>query len=215
MHHFVTEMCTHVHISATKCCIVGYGTDAFWDLWDGPIGRAYVTACCWSGNTQLSWSFQFTALHHHLSMHFTHCGLNLVTLAKVMAYCLTAPSHYLNLCWLIICEVQQHSSDGNFTRNIIQPSANKISLKLNYLTKIPVKSTLIARFMWPTWGPTGADRTQVGPVLAPWTLISGYLWPREASVGMWTSSSEVQINTFACSTPSHYLCQFKGLFKIS
>ena len=26
MHHFVTEMCTHVHISVTKCCIMGYGT---------------------------------------------------------------------------------------------------------------------------------------------------------------------------------------------
>ena len=35
MHHFVTEMCTCVHISVTKWCIVGYGTDAFWDLWDG------------------------------------------------------------------------------------------------------------------------------------------------------------------------------------
>ena len=37
MHHFVTEMCTHVHISVTKWCIVGYDTDAFWDLWDGSI----------------------------------------------------------------------------------------------------------------------------------------------------------------------------------
>ena len=26
MHHFVTEMCTHVYISITKWCIVGYGT---------------------------------------------------------------------------------------------------------------------------------------------------------------------------------------------
>ena len=33
--------------------------------------------------------------------------------------------------------------------------------------------TLIARFMGPTWGPSGADRTQVGPMLAPWTLLSG------------------------------------------
>ena len=32
---------------------------------------------------------------------------------------------------------------------------------------------LIARFMWPTWGPSGTDRTQVGPMLAPWTLLSG------------------------------------------
>ena len=33
--------------------------------------------------------------------------------------------------------------------------------------------TLIARFMGPTWGPSGADRTRVGPMLAPWTLLSG------------------------------------------
>ena len=32
--------------------------------------------------------------------------------------------------------------------------------------------TLIARFMGQTWGPSGADRTQVGPMLAPWTLLS-------------------------------------------
>ena len=31
----------------------------------------------------------------------------------------------------------------------------------------------IARFMGPTWGPLGADQTQVGPTLAPWTLLSG------------------------------------------
>ena len=34
--------------------------------------------------------------------------------------------------------------------------------------------SLIARFMGATWGPSGADRTQVGPMLAPWTLLSGY-----------------------------------------
>ena len=39
------------------------------------------------------------------------------TLVQVMACCLTAPSHYLNQCWLIISKVQWHSSDGNFTRD--------------------------------------------------------------------------------------------------
>ena len=34
-------------------------------------------------------------------------------------------------------------------------------------------TSLIARFMGPKWGPSGADRTQVGPMLAPWTLLSG------------------------------------------
>ena len=35
------------------------------------------------------------------------------------------------------------------------------------------KTPLIARFIGPTWGPLGADRTQVGPMLAPWALLSG------------------------------------------
>ena len=36
--------------------------------------------------------------------------------------------------------------------------------------------TMIARFMGPTWGPSGAGRTQVGPMLASWTLLFGHLW---------------------------------------
>ena len=39
------------------------------------------------------------------------------TLAQLMACCLTAPSHYLNQCWLIISRVQWHSSECNFTRD--------------------------------------------------------------------------------------------------
>ena len=39
------------------------------------------------------------------------------TLAQVMACCLTASSHYLNQCWLIISKVLWHSSQGNFMRD--------------------------------------------------------------------------------------------------
>ena len=42
-----------------------------------------------------------------------------------------------------------------------------------YDSILAISSILIARFMGPTWGPSGADRTQVGPMLAPWTLLSG------------------------------------------
>ena len=35
------------------------------------------------------------------------------------------------------------------------------------------RSSLIARFVGQTWGPSGADRTQVGPMLALWTLNLG------------------------------------------
>ena len=37
----------------------------------------------------------------------------------------------------------------------------------------------IARFMRPTWGPPGAARTQVSPILAPWTLLSVEAWLRD------------------------------------
>ena len=35
------------------------------------------------------------------------------------------------------------------------------------------KCPQIARFMGPTWGPSGSCRPQVGPMLATWTLLSG------------------------------------------
>ena len=38
--------------------------------------------------------------------------------------------------------------------------------------------------MGPTWGPPGADRTQVGPMLAPWTLLSGMLKSRSSTVAL-------------------------------
>ena len=38
------------------------------------------------------------------------------TLVQVMACCLTAPSHYLNQCWLIISKVLWHSSEDIIMR---------------------------------------------------------------------------------------------------
>ena len=39
--------------------------------------------------------------------------------------------------------------------------------------ELPVATTQIARFMGPTWGPSGSCRHQMGSMLAPWTLLSG------------------------------------------
>ena len=56
------------------------------------------------------------------------------TLAQVMTCCLTAPSHYLNQCWLIIREVQWHSFLDNFTRDT--STINHYDTFENYITKI-------------------------------------------------------------------------------
>ena len=44
----------------------------------------------------------------------------------------------------------------------------------------------IAKLMGPTWGPHGSCRPQMGPMLAPWTLLSGTLCALLCTVGLWT-----------------------------
>ena len=55
-------------------------------------------------------------------------------------------------------------------RNDVQHPAPICVRHSNWVRCVPA---LIARFMGPIWGPSGADRTQVSPMLAPWILLSG------------------------------------------
>ena len=54
------------------------------------------------------------------------------TLAQVMACCLTAPSHYLNQCW-VLNKVEWHSSKGNFTRDTSAINHWNYLKKIKYL----------------------------------------------------------------------------------
>ena len=45
---------------------------------------------------------------------------------------------------------------------------------------------LIAKFMGPSWGPPGAARTQVGPMLVTWTLLSRTLHTYSIATVKWT-----------------------------
>ena len=47
IHDFVTEMCTHAHISITKWCIVEYETGALRDLCDVSLLFHYVAEMKW------------------------------------------------------------------------------------------------------------------------------------------------------------------------
>ena len=65
--------------------------------------------------------------------------------------------------------------------------------------------TLIARLMGLTWGPSGADRTQVGPMLAPWTLLSGY-----TCNGILTSRQRQAGTFWPCYNIAHYSTIWHG-----
>ena len=63
-----------------------------------------------------------------------------------------------------------------------------------WLKCIHVLAPLIARFMGTTWGPSGADRTQVGPILTPWTLLSG------SSCGVLLNINDFHFTSFLAAT---------------
>ena len=48
-----------------------------------------------------------------------------------------------------------------------------------------LQASLITSFMGPTWGPSGADMTQIGPILAPFTLLSGIHRPVQTQTNIW------------------------------
>ena len=55
----------------------------------------------------------------------------------------------------------------------IRPQQNGGRCSISMRNEMPWITSLITRFMGPTWGPAGANGTQVGPMLAPWSLLSG------------------------------------------
>ena len=65
------------------------------------------------------------------------------TLARVMACCLVAPSHYLNQCWLTISKVPCHSSEGI----IIRRSEDTITaFSWKQITEFLFKVTVVNHF---------------------------------------------------------------------
>ena len=68
------------------------------------------------------------------------------TLAQVMAWCLTAPSHYLNQCWFTFSKVHWHSFEY-ILQEMIELSITKISWKITFL-----------KFLWNL---TGANQLKI------------------------------------------------------
>ena len=70
------------------------------------LWSSLCTACWWPSTINSLGPSDF---------YIWHCR-SWSTLVQVMACCLTAPSHYLNQCWLIISKVLWHSSEDIIIR---------------------------------------------------------------------------------------------------
>ena len=89
---------------------------------------------------------------------------------------------WLNAWWqqAITCTNVGLSSITNLTnaffKNVFIPGIYLNVYKLSAYMEL-VEAAQIAKFMGPTWGPPGSCRPQMGPMLAPWTLLSGSVFP--------------------------------------
>ena len=81
--------------------------------------------------------------------------------------------------WLFKILINSNLNDASFCENAKEKIWQYASgLTVPQLPKqwlqIGEIRTQIAKFKGPTWGPPGSCRPQMGPTLAPWTLLSGY-----------------------------------------
>ena len=57
-------------------------------------------------------------------------------------------------------------------------SRGRQPVSFRYESRLPMpehQNQQIAKFMGPAWGQSGSCRPQMGPMLAPWTMLSGYV----------------------------------------
>ena len=95
----------------------------------------------------------------------------------------------INLCMQIT--LHDYDVTKNLNRNNMELQGTNRSLSIFHDKN---ENTLIARLIGSTWGPSGADRTQVGPMLASWSLLSGLSWRQKwRPPRFWHSVLQVQI----------------------
>ena len=109
------------------------------------------------------------------------------TMVRAMARCVTTSSHYLNKCkymgmcmYITIFKSLPDLPRANWLTNNPKLMTHALSWfrSSTYIMKLAghrgiIKTTQIGKFTWPTWGPPGSCRSHVGPMLAPWALLSG------------------------------------------
>ena len=109
-----------------------------------------------------------TGRHHRACFQMAFTGVTILGISHPLSnYC----SSFQN--WVSLLFIYGHRATNELQRLNLKTGHRK-PVMTTRMACPPIRS-LIERFMGPTWGPSGADRTQVGPMLAPWTLLSGVL----------------------------------------
>ena len=154
------------------------------------------------------------SMYFNTSSHYNNCHSSVektVWLAISLKICLWYATPFLEI-------PSQYFSCLSAIYQVLEIHAKHAHLHMGTALEAGVrgmdKQSLIARFMGPAWGPSGADRAQVGPMLAPWTLLSGTVWSAMHNIPV--SRAKVLIWTYSnvCSERQIWKCFAKFCGKI-
>ena len=174
----VTKQSHHRWLSkCTNCCMC----KLIWRYWTYKMSVRYILSCVW---VRLS-IFSLLSIIQYVGLYVFSLPIPLVVIERIYILCLSiiiksevwTITHCLGLghetmvsavCLFILLWVKRIESwVGDDIFEYI------LSTWFFYFDSHFTETFLIARLMRPAWGPSGADRTQVGPMLVPWTLLSG------------------------------------------
>ena len=107
--------------------------------------------------------------HNAISIY---CGNSHFIIEMDTTWLVQRESHGVTVSIFVICSLCHISFFWYPVHNV---EFNSAALNRQWISQI-------ARFTWPTWGPHGSCRPQVGSMWAPWTLLSGavlikFYWP--------------------------------------
>ena len=119
------------------------------------------------------WVNDIISTSRHLILQWHHMNIKaFLILLLVQKLIQLQQRNHQSTTLLVLCAGNPLISNG-FPVQRASNQENVFMSWYHHVVAIHPQMPLIARFMGPTWGPSGADRTQVGPMLAPWTLLSG------------------------------------------
>ena len=130
-----------------------------------------------------------TEYEFQIMVEFSHCSLTTCTAGStamqidplLVAVCKVIFGFVGRSCFKLyaVCRLYIQGYGGHcfYWNQWTFRQCRQLPKNLHVKMTVPLRVWLpqIAKFMGPTWGPHGACRPQMGPMLAPWTLLSGKL----------------------------------------
>ena len=128
-----------------------------------PTKRTDIRDLSWNSEGIIVWN-SITGQNFHISKTDNSVSLGWPFITKNINYCTFS---------IVSCK----SRDGNphlsnYDWHLVGNIMSFHGMTFSWNEEDEDATFQIARFMGPIWGPPGADRSQVGPVLAQWTLLS-------------------------------------------